>query len=94
MRKDFDYYSQFGWTENPERPYVWHDKEKLWYEQQVGTGEDLFMSGITLKDVLEKLENAIELEDWTIVQELLNDIEMELEYANPFDQYEDEEDLH
>ena len=51
------------------------------------------MSGITLKDVLEKLENAIELEDWTIVQELLNDIEMELEYANPFDQYE-EEDLH
>ena len=52
------------------------------------------MSGITLKDVLEKLENAIELEDWTIVQELLNDFEMELEYANPFDQYEDEEDLH
>ena len=52
------------------------------------------MSGITLKDVLEKLENAIELEDWTIVQELLNDIEMGLEYANPFDQYEDEEDLH
>ena len=47
-----------------------------------------------IKDVLEKLENAIELEDWTIVQELLNDIEMELEYANPFDQYEDEEDLH
>ena len=25
LRKDFDYYSQFGWTENPERPYVWHD---------------------------------------------------------------------
>ena len=39
------------------------------------------MSGITLKDVLEKLENAIELEDWNIVQELLNDIEMELEYT-------------
>jgi hypothetical protein len=51
------------------------------------------MSGITLKEVLEKLEKAIELEDWNIVQELLNDIEMELEYANPFDQYE-EEDLH
>ena len=50
------------------------------------------MSGITLKDVLEKLENAIELEDWNIVHELLNDIEMELEYENPFDQYEDEED--
>lgn len=42
LRKDFDYYSQFGWTENPERPYVWHDKEKLWYEQQVGTGERIY----------------------------------------------------
>ena len=52
------------------------------------------MQGITLKEVLEKLEEAIEKEDWNIVQELLNDIEMELEYANPFDQYEEEEDLH
>ena len=52
------------------------------------------MQGIKLKEVLEKLEEAIEKEDWNIVQELLNDIEMELEYANPFDQYEDEEDLH
>tara|TARA_Y100001937_G_C7064394_1_gene305319 strand:- start:131 stop:601 length:471 start_codon:yes stop_codon:yes gene_type:complete len=43
LRKDFDYYSQFGWTENPERPYVWHDKEKLWYEQQVGTGERIYL---------------------------------------------------
>ena len=50
------------------------------------------MNGITLKEVLEKLEEAIEKEDWTIVQELLNTIEMELEYANPFDQYENEED--
>ena len=52
------------------------------------------MSVITLKDVLEKLERAIQEEDWNIVQELLNDIEMELEYENPFDQYEEEEDLH
>jgi hypothetical protein len=50
------------------------------------------MQGITLKEVLERLEKSIEKEDWTMVQELLNDIEMELEYANPFDQYEDEED--
>ena len=47
---------------------------------------------IDLKDLRDKAEKAIELEDWNIVQELLNDIEMELEYANPFDQYEDEED--
>ena len=49
------------------------------------------MSGITLKEVLEKLEEAIQKEDWTIVQELLNTIEMELEYENPFDQYQEEE---
>jgi len=54
-------------------------------------GESIFMSGITLKDVLEKLEEAIEAEDWNIVQELLNTIEMELEYENPFDQYHEEE---
>ena len=49
------------------------------------------MSGITLKDVLEKLEVAIEAEDWNLIQELLSSVEMELEYANPFDQYHEEE---
>jgi len=48
-------------------------------------------NGVTLKEVLEKLQEGIENEDWNIVQELLNSIEMELEYANPFDQYEEEE---
>ena len=43
LRKDYEYYSQFGWTESPEKPYVWHDKEKLWYEQQVGTGERIYL---------------------------------------------------
>ena len=33
------------------------------------------MNGITLKEVLEKLQEAVEVEDWTIVQELLNTIE-------------------
>ena len=42
LRKDYEYYSQFGWTENPEKPYLWHDKEKLCYEQQVGTGERIY----------------------------------------------------
>lgn len=23
LRKDFDFYSQFGWTEDPETPYFW-----------------------------------------------------------------------
>ena len=38
LRKDYEYYSKFGWTENPESPYVWHDVEGLWYEQMIGTG--------------------------------------------------------
>ena len=39
LRKDYEYYSKFGWKENPEAPYVWHYKECLWYEQVVGTGK-------------------------------------------------------
>ena len=43
LRKDYEYYSQFKWKENPESPYVWHDKEGLWYEQHVGTGQRLYL---------------------------------------------------
>jgi len=43
LRKDREYYSQFNWKENPENPYVWHDKEGLWYEQHVGTGQRLYL---------------------------------------------------
>ena len=43
LRKDREYYSQFKWKENPESPYVWHDKEGLWYEQHVGTGQRLYL---------------------------------------------------
>ncbi len=39
LRKDYEYYSKFGWKEDLGNPYVWHDKEGLWYEQLVGTGE-------------------------------------------------------
>ena len=43
LRKDYEYYSQFGWDENPEKPYVWHDTEGLWYEQHVGTGQRMYL---------------------------------------------------
>ena len=43
LRKDYEYYSQFGWTENPKSPYVWHDKEGLWYEQIVNTGKKVYL---------------------------------------------------
>ena len=35
LRKDFDWYSQFGWTENSESPYLWKDTNG-WYEQPTG----------------------------------------------------------
>ena len=43
LRKDYEYYSQFGWKENPKSPYVWHDKEGFWYEQMVNTGKRLYL---------------------------------------------------
>jgi len=43
LRKDREYYSKFGWTENPEAPYVWHDVEGQWYEQHVGTGQRMYL---------------------------------------------------
>jgi hypothetical protein len=39
LRKDYNYYSQFNWSENSELPYVWLDIDKeQYYEQIVGTG--------------------------------------------------------
>ena len=33
LRKDYEYYSQFGWDENPKSPYVWLDADHIrWYE--------------------------------------------------------------
>ena len=43
LRKDQEYYSQFKWKENPNSPYVWHDTEGLWYEQQVNTGKRIYL---------------------------------------------------
>ena len=43
LRKDYEFYSQYGWKENPESPYVWHDKYGQWYEQQVGTGQRTYI---------------------------------------------------
>ena len=43
LRKDLEYYSQFGWDENPKSPYVWHDVEGKFYEQHVGTGQRIYI---------------------------------------------------
>jgi len=44
LRKDYGYYSQFGWKENSELPYVWLDTDKnQYYEQFIGTGERMYI---------------------------------------------------
>ena len=43
LRKDYEYYSKFGWTENSEDPYVWHDIENKFYEMHVVTGTRLYI---------------------------------------------------
>jgi hypothetical protein len=42
LRKNFVFYKQFDWNENPENPYVWLDENEKWYEQLVGTKERLY----------------------------------------------------
>ena len=42
LRKDFNYYTDHGWTENPENPYVWLDKENKWYEQKIGENKRIY----------------------------------------------------
>jgi len=43
IRKDFDWYSQYKWSENSESPYVWRDENLDWYQQQVGTKERVYL---------------------------------------------------
>ena len=36
LKKEPEFYSKYNWTENPEDPYVWMDKDGKWYEQHSG----------------------------------------------------------
>lgn len=36
LKKEPEFYNQYGWTENPQDPYVWMDKDGRWYEQHSG----------------------------------------------------------
>jgi hypothetical protein len=36
LKKDHEFYSKYGWTENPSDPYVWMDAEGKWYEHHSG----------------------------------------------------------
>jgi hypothetical protein len=37
LKKDPEFYTKYGWTENPLDPYIWVDKDGKWYEQHSGT---------------------------------------------------------
>lgn len=43
LRKDLDFYKLHGWKEDPEDPYIWHDKENKWYKQKVGVPEKIYI---------------------------------------------------
>lgn len=36
LKKEPNFYSRYGWNENPSDPYVWMDKNGKWYEQHSG----------------------------------------------------------
>jgi hypothetical protein len=43
-------------------------------------------------EIKERLQEAVDKESWDIIIELLGDIEMEIDYISPFNDYEDETD--
>ncbi len=43
LKKEPDFYSKYGWSENPSDPYVWIDKEGKWYEQHSGKSGRVYL---------------------------------------------------
>jgi hypothetical protein len=43
LRKDFEYYSKFGWNVDSNDPYVWYTMEGQMYSQQTGTKERTYL---------------------------------------------------
>ena len=44
-----------------------------------------------LSEIKEKLEEALETENWDIVLEIIGDIDLEENYTSPYDDSDDEE---
>ena len=42
LKKDFEFYSKYKWTEDPSNPYVWMDREGNWYKQYSGKKERIY----------------------------------------------------
>ena len=43
LKKDPEFYVQFGWDVDPTNPYVWLDKEGKWYEQHSGQKGKIYL---------------------------------------------------
>jgi len=45
LKKEPEFYNQYGWIEDPSDPYVWLDKEGKWYKQHSGKiGREYFVN--------------------------------------------------
>ena len=44
LKKDQSFYSNYGWSENPQDPYVWMDVDGRWYEQHSGKKGRIYFS--------------------------------------------------
>ena len=57
MRKDFEFYARYGWTENPNDPYRWMDENGKWYDLHSGTGKRVYIEEVEEKeDIKEQIE--------------------------------------
>ena len=48
LKKEPDFYNQYGWTEDPSDPYVWMDKEGKWYEQHSGKNGRVYYEALAI----------------------------------------------
>ena len=46
LKKEPEYYTKYGWSENPQDPYVWMDDEGKWYEQHSGKKGRVYLCNI------------------------------------------------
>ena len=49
LKKDYEFYSKYDWTENPADPYVWMDKNGKWYEQHSGKQGRVYLEETVLQ---------------------------------------------
>jgi len=46
---------------------------------------------VEINEIKEKLEEALEAENWDIIIEIIGDLETQEHYVNPYDAYDEDE---